>query len=1081
MFTIICIGRSDFLIAVLNGIAMLTNDRGPAGYGGIVALGLLIGVLLALGRGIVTQRLEVQYVFVGWLLFSVMFVPKVTVTVEDIHTGDTTTVANIPLGPAAIGSVTSTVGITLADAFGTVFSYPSMTKSGYMDSLQVIDAMRDMDYGPANGSGGSGAAIPDMQRSVRAYLMDCVFYDMAMGLPTSLTWEKLALSADLLTDIRVDSKTWFTTLYLDGSPGGQALTCHDAYEALADYMRNHFLPAWSTYIAAKLNVPDAGVAIQGALDSLFGIGRNAQSYMLNTLFKREIELAELGYHAQANDAAGVVMRVQAMEQRRTQWASEQSMWQEMARPAIAYIEGFFYAVSPFMAFLVCLGAVGIAIFGRYLILAVWIQLWMPVLAVTNLYISIAASNELKQIVAGGSDPLSITGLDSVWTTTASWLALGGSMVAATPLLALILITGSYFAFTSLTNRLSGGDHVGEKVASPDLLAPASLASGGPTGLQSPRFVDDPSYGMHLQGAEQVAPSIELSSSLNTAQQSRTTQTAEATGRMLQEAFRGTDLSRKENLEAFLTNTVNQSSRSAATETDRVLHDMARSVVNDDQRFNQLSVSERNALSAAVALGMMEGGSGGQINQFLQSIQAKDAGERQTWANRISELTKHDSGKAVELARAIVHDDQQGSRSQFLKALGTDQGERWSQAVTATASALHGFEEVASLNQISGLRQNVSSLAYGRIAEVTHTTGDLVGLVLENTDKARHVTMEDVDELAGVFLKRGWSASHDHAYGAAAAIVLQRGTADSAVALAKYAAKHLGAQSGELGDPLANRDSTRSLIEEMVHEPAHGDMPSPRAITQAVEGHLREAGRPESLPVQERGEAAVHQFFEARLKKNRAEADAALAELDRVAAIEKSQDVQRHWQDTRSLLRYLNEANVSELSTSQLSARVGRGLGAAAARMHETYEEVYAQTGSRSTALTASLSAGASGLVEGWKNVRDDKYQEAYGEGRAKGLPDTAAQYYAYERASIYASPGEIVEHSLGKDAAHSKLRARAVAELGPTGGDIAAQALERAATSVDAARERYIDDALAIYRGNHFTPSPAGMPAAGER
>src|SRR5687767_15776170 len=130
MFDIVCIGRADFLIAVLNALAILTADEGPAGYGGLVALGLLIGVVLALVRGIVTQRVELQWVLAGWLLFACLFVPKVTVTVEDIYTGDTTTVANVPLGPAAIGSITSTVGVTLADAFGTVFAVPSLTSTG---------------------------------------------------------------------------------------------------------------------------------------------------------------------------------------------------------------------------------------------------------------------------------------------------------------------------------------------------------------------------------------------------------------------------------------------------------------------------------------------------------------------------------------------------------------------------------------------------------------------------------------------------------------------------------------------------------------------------------------------------------------------------------------------------------------------------------------------------------------------------------------------------------------------------------------------------------------------------------------
>lgn len=376
-------------MAVLNGLAMLTADDGPAGYGGLVALGLLIGVILALIRGIVTQKLELQWVLAGWLLFSCLFVPKVTVTVEDVYTGTTNTVANVPLGPAIIGSITSTIGLKLAEGFEAVFGYPTMTNAGYMDSLDLIEGMRNIDYGSANDGSAAPTAVPNVnvQRTVREYLTRCVMHSIAMGTPgLGPTWSQLQETENLLATMQVNSNILSTTVYLDPSATSGVVTgCFSAYQQIAEYIPVTFYPAWLTYVGSKVGVPDPQARVQDALNALFGVGHSAQNYMLNALLKQEVEMAELGYQASGGNDAGVLMRVQAMEQRRTEWAASQSMWAEMARPAISFIEGFFYAVSPFMGFMFCLGAPGIAIFARYLVFAVWIQLWMPVLAVTNLY------------------------------------------------------------------------------------------------------------------------------------------------------------------------------------------------------------------------------------------------------------------------------------------------------------------------------------------------------------------------------------------------------------------------------------------------------------------------------------------------------------------------------------------------------------------------------------------------------------------------------------------------------------------------------------------------------------------------
>lgn len=1062
MFTIICIGRIDFLLAVLNGLAMVTGANSPSGFYSMVALGLLVGVLIGLFRAVVYQRLELQWTLVGWLLFEAMFVPKVTVAVEDVYTGATTTVANVPLGPAAIGSLTSTVGISLADAFGTAFSYPSMTHAGYMDSLELVNAIRDMDYGGANdGSANSVVQGVDYQRSLRAYLMDCVLYSISMGLPSSLSWAKLRESPDLLQDISVTSGTWFTTLYLDGTQEGQTLSCTNAYQTLAGFSQTKFLPAWESYIGSKLGLTDTVGSMQGALDSLFGVGRSAQAYMMNAVIKKELELAEVGYQAQGNNEAGVAMRVQAMEQRRTQWASEQSLWGEMARPAIAFIEGFFYATSPFAAFMFCLGATGIALFGRYVLLALWIQLWMPVLAICNLYISIAAANDLQRLAGGGTDPLSMVGLDSVWTETASWLAFGGMMVAATPLLSLILITGSYFALTSLTNRLSGGAHVDPRVQSPDVLATSAAASVGAFGAASPRYADDPVHGLHSYAAERIAPTINLGHSLSLTEQSRSQYMQDASDRLIKEAFSGTDLSRREGVEGFLTSYKDQSSRSSATESDRVLQGLAQSVVNDHARYNDLSSKDVSALNGAVALGLVAGGSGPQVQQALQNMQGATDGERKAWAERIDHLARREQGHDIQFARAIAHDEQEGARSQFARASGANQGTRWAEAVGRVVSAQKSYDEVASLGQRVDLNQGISALAYGEIAAVTGTTQELMNMV-----SANRLDMSKVQDTAGTFMRLGWSPSPEHAFGAAAAIALGDGSNESALDLAKYTARYLAGSQVTLRDPGQNTsiragelrpDSVDEIRQHIPHGAQDAD-----ALSERIDAGIDRVGRAGSAEIGGRYESAVQNFFKAARGGNEIEMKQALAELDREGAVEQGNAADSTWQDTRSLLRWMNEQNLMDRMKAPVLENVGQSVGAAAARVHSTYQEVYEKTHNRALAIASSLAAGASGLVEGWENVPQMKRDEGFSYAKSQGLPEEAARYYAKQRELIYQSVGSQMEAALGYDAQVNELHAAAQHVVGDRG----VEALDRAALAPDIARDRYLHDAAAFYRRN---------------
>ncbi|MCV5888804.1 conjugal transfer protein TraG N-terminal domain-containing protein, partial [Escherichia coli] len=80
---------------------------------------------------------------------------------------------------------------------------------------------------------------------------------------------------------------------------------------------------------------------------------------------------------------------QAIQQRNTQWAAEQSMFMSVVRPMLTFFEGFVYAITPIMGFIIVMGSMGMTLAGKYFQTVLWIQLWMPVLSITNLFIHTA--------------------------------------------------------------------------------------------------------------------------------------------------------------------------------------------------------------------------------------------------------------------------------------------------------------------------------------------------------------------------------------------------------------------------------------------------------------------------------------------------------------------------------------------------------------------------------------------------------------------------------------------------------------------------------------------------------------------
>jgi len=479
MWTIYSIGDPAFLEQVLNAVAMLF---GADSFVRFVGIGFLLGTLIIAFQGLLqgAQSIRFQGLLVSFVLYSLLFVPKVSVTIEGAYSGSARVVDNVPLGPAVVGSAVSNLGYGLTRLFEQAFSTPSMTEHGFADALQVMAMVRKtalsrLTTGEAN-SPTSGA---DVEQSWLNYVADCVLYAVDRRIDGA-TMDGILQATTLDDALQTPIVTGTTRLVLGETP--EELTCVEAYGRLSAYTTASFLPKFRQAVAAKLGIDSGSVdsRVRAALTTLAQDTVDAQQYMVMTAILSLLERGVIQHYNDIGQWNAALQTSQAIQQRNSQWATEPSLFVRIMRPMMTFFEGFIFAIGPFMAFAVALGPIGIAMVGRYLIFGLWIQLWLPILAITNLYLILATQRAFESLSdqAGVVLP-SFRALYESDLLLQDYLATGGMLVASTPAISLMLIYGSAITATHLAGRLQSRDHVNETLTSPDVLQPQAAGTVGP--------------------------------------------------------------------------------------------------------------------------------------------------------------------------------------------------------------------------------------------------------------------------------------------------------------------------------------------------------------------------------------------------------------------------------------------------------------------------------------------------------------------------------------------------------------------------------------------------------------------------
>lgn len=711
-FDIFSIGDSEFLEQVLIALAMLTN---VADFTDMVAVGLLIGVfstmLSAISKG--GKEFDIHHVFLGYIIYATMFVPTASVNIEDTYTGDIRRVDNVPIGPAAAGGIISLVGYKITQLFEVAYNpvIPRVTQTQFAESLQLLSSIRtkstDGSLWKALNADAGGQAV-DLRKSWFNYIKDCTLKKIDLAVMT----EDDLINTPFIQSLQFNSLLFGTQIWV--APGeviGRQVTCQQGWEDLynatniGDQTTRAFDAVLSLNPGGLMGSPNSRDKTNDALAALLSGATDAQTYMKIAVLEPIVLQAADKKMNQLQDVSGSIMINQAIQQRNTTWAAEQTLFMTIVRPMLAFFEAFTYSVAPVMAFIIVLGAKGIQLAGKYFTTLLWIQLWMPILAIVNLYIYTAATRSLSTYSSlEGHNWDSFYALQATSDITQHWLATGGLLAASTPAIALMLVYGSSVTATHLAGRLKNDRFVDSDTQTPDIVR------NGPLLNSSAAYQAD----MYSGAVRSGLPDFQMALGSQFSQQAQSLNseaigyanqmTAGLRGDLVNGSSTGVDKARAAEL-ANATQTLSGKDRSLLDQTTTQIANTYGSEFASSNAVQAIAALQASgAISTPAALQMLKGelSASGQSMNLNSTTEAEKRQQLTSALDSIGATTQDRQSFARSLGASLTESTRYSDSSSWQKT-GTLAAAK---QLSATASTADQYAEMAARSQQLGISSSI---------------------------------------------------------------------------------------------------------------------------------------------------------------------------------------------------------------------------------------------------------------------------------------------------------------------------------------------------------------------------------------
>jgi len=554
------------------GVSAWAGGSGPFPVGVLIQLAAILGIMILSAKSVVSQRLEAHHALLALGVYLFLFIPTTSVNITNVYNGNTRTVDGVPIGIAYPAGFVSTLSydmmnvIQQVDNFGGQAQPLLMSNTGYVGPLKQLVALRSFPQAVKQ-------IDPNLYCSFTAFVQNCVagysgfnLQNMVNDTASSPNSPSPSIQNNLLNYYDSSNNTrYYNDQYpsTGGCNGGTEISCAQADANLSQDLSNFFSNSQSTSdpdlddVLSDLTNSSGGFDlsnnggptnnIETSLDQDFqqcdvgatGAATTCQASNEGlTFMENELAgcVAHMGIIGQSVPEAERAIAVEtlpafcttmtgALAHQQVRNAGMASMFEANVIPLMTIFQFLFFALAPLMAVvMVFYGPMGPKIYMKYIMFGIWSQSFLPIAALMNNYAQYQANDAFQHLLSGYlgaqnysgvTNPAILTNFSNmpeVFSYGAKTLSMADFMITLTPVIAAVVLTGSYFALTTAASSISANDSLNksEDVATPNLGATNFNQSATGYGVQN--------TGHGLVNATNLtadaAPTVEISSLLS---------------------------------------------------------------------------------------------------------------------------------------------------------------------------------------------------------------------------------------------------------------------------------------------------------------------------------------------------------------------------------------------------------------------------------------------------------------------------------------------------------------------------------------------------------------------------------------
>ena len=852
------LGDAGFFAGLFNAIAMIFGSsafRGDASdFGGtLIYLAFLFALIAVLMNGLMSQWKSGNNPTMLLVLFIVWMVggyTKATVVIEDIYSGSSRAVDNVPLMVAVPASIITTVAMDLGRLSQTAFqaadaNATELTTDGFVNPLKLMLSVRQ-----------AASYSPHMTQNWGGFVRNCM---IGASSPQQLLSSTDGVYGALTNAANLTAHR-HTNYYAANAVSPTVMSCADA----GPQIQSDFIAYFNeTNPALNRAMRDATGRNSTSTDKTWTdlsnfyatnstlAGLSAQRTSANIMMHQTTnDVFKCGNNSSDPTAYFQCTQVLSGQQQAftVDSAASGAGFTRTVITSMGFLLAIFIGLAPLVIIVALMsGANALPLLGKYILFGAWTQSWLPAAYMVNYFIVYTWTESMANlkkmflpVPAPANAALPIEAVPLFFSETMDKIAVASDLLAAVPLITLAAMTGSYFALAKLGERWSGKDYSDEKMAAPSLSNVGAVSSNA--------AVRDYSLGAggQMTGAARVKYNLQDGLSQSVADKE-------------QEALRvGSEVTQDWSKGGRFSSGWDRAVQTARSDVSQVGQTWAQGVsfadkmVQNDSFGNKVSDAVRSELGAQVKASMSAAMMGNGISGVLAGNYSGVSQEAKEWLTSTSEGKEWANQIRNEYSKQ-QYSSLQGTDSLTKKAgFSEDEAAGVRESVSRQASTVSAYEEATQVaSGIAGTYSgnagelNRNLMAAGMYETVMGMHASLYNGTGEASDRYREAYNKIESHEKGLGVQ-----AFDAQLGWVMGAMLSSGQYDNVMSVGQQITGSQGLDTPELGSNKGVGSPVTTLEGKTVEElkARHGAAPAGPAAPQVNPNFAREAAGERDAPI-----------------------------------------------------------------------------------------------------------------------------------------------------------------------------------------------------------------------------------------